>query len=75
MSLPDHGRNNIEQPATQPQKADNLRAIRAFFRRKRGPAGLKKPSITKASVGRTAEEERHPLRYGDQIPQAHFWWF
>lgn len=52
-----------------------FRAIRAFFRRKRRPAGLKKPSLTKSSVGRTVEEERHPLRYGDQIPQAHFWWF
>lgn len=50
-------------------------ATRAFSRRKRRPAGAKKPSMTKSSVGRTAEEERHPLLYGDGIPHAHLWWF
>ena len=50
-------------------------AIRAFLHRKRRPSGAKKPSMTKSSVGRTAEEERHPLRYGDKIPDAHLWWF
>jgi len=50
-------------------------AIRAFLRRMGKPEGAKKPSMTKSSVGRTAEEERHPLRYGDKIPDAHFWWF
>ncbi|CAH0264582.1 hypothetical protein SRABI26_03485 [Arthrobacter sp. Bi26] len=55
-------------------------AIRAFLRRRGRPEGAKKPSMTKpsmtkSSVGRTAEQERHPLRYGDKIPDAHFWWF
>lgn len=137
MSLPDHGHNKIEQPATRPQEEDHMparnvespavrtglafvivmavlatmvgivllwpeavrqdllpdaltvvlvfaaliagagrfSAIRDFFRRKRRPAGAKKPSITKSSVRETAEEERHPLRNGDGIPHAHLWWF
>jgi hypothetical protein len=50
-------------------------AIRAFLRRWGRPEGAKEPSMTKSSAGRTAEEERHPLRYGDKIPDAHFWWF
>lgn len=60
---------NVEPPTGR------FSAIRAFFRLKTKPVGAKKPSMTKSSVGRTAEEERHPLRYGDKIPDAHFWWF
>lgn len=50
-------------------------ATPSFFSRKGKPGGPVRASMTKSSVGRTVDEERHPLRNGDGIPHAHLWWF
>lgn len=51
-----------------------LGSVRTFFSRRKTPAGVKRPAVTKSNSG-AAEEERHPLRNGDGIPHAHLWWF